>query len=168
MFRRGASLADLAEEFKITPQRVGQVVAAFHPEGGEDDDRALFRGCLWRLYDEVEGILQDPGFKMSPNGGPARGPDGEPALDTNAKIQAGDLQLKVITELRRLDARDRPQQRNLSVTVDVARQQADTHLAAIAAKREEERREMEALRRKASVIPGEVVKELEPGADRSP
>lgn len=71
MFRRGASLADLAQEFKITPQRVGQIVAAFHPEGDADDDRALYRGCLWRLYDGIGDVFREPGFKMSPNGGPA-------------------------------------------------------------------------------------------------
>ena len=160
MFKRGASLADLAAEFKITPPRVGQVVAAFHPEGQEDDDRALFRGCLWRLYDEVEGMIAEPGYKLSPQGGPARGPDGEPALDMNTRIQAGELQLKVITELRKLDSRDRPQKSH--VTHELAQQQASEALAAVAAQRDAERREMEALRRNAGVVPGEVIRELPP------
>ena len=154
MFRRGASLADLAEEFKITPQRVGQVVAAFHPEGDEDDDRALFRGCLWRLYDEVEGILQDPGYKMSPNGGPARGPDGEPALDTNTKIQAGDLQLKVITELRKLDARDRPVVRKFKLEMTEAERQKNEAVQV----RRREMLEIAARAGQPAVVSGEIVR----------
>jgi hypothetical protein len=152
MFRRGASLADLAEQFHITPQRVGQVVAAFHPEGEEDSDRALFRGCLWRLYDEVEGMIAEPGYKLRPDGRPAETPDGDPALDMNARIQAGELQLKVIKELRLLDARDKTQPRQLHVEFSVAQQAMMRDI-------EERRRQM---------LQGEVVRELPPPPPQPP
>jgi cytochrome c553 len=113
---------------------------------------------LWRLFDEVKDLYDAPGFKMSPTGRPAEDPNGDPAEDTNVKLQAAELELKVLESLRKLDARDRPQRTH--VTVDVARQQADAALAAVAAKIDADRREMERLRR-AAVIPGEVVRELE-------
>ena len=160
MWRRGDSLSSLAEQFRISPQRVGQVVSSFHPEGDEDGDRSLYRGYLWRLFDEVKDLYSVPGFKMSPTGAPARGPDGEPAEDTNVKLQAAELELKILESLRKLDARDRPQRSH--VTHELAQQQATEALAAVAAQRDAERREMEALRRNAGVVPGEVIRELPP------
>lgn len=160
LWRRGTSLNDLAEQFKISPQRVGQVVASYHPEEEEDSDRSLFRGYLWRLFDEVKDLYVSPGFKMSPNGNPANGPDGEPAEDTNVKLQAAELELKILESLRKLDARDRPQRSH--VTHELAQRQASEALAAVAAQRDAERREIEALRRNAAVVPGEIVKELPP------
>ena len=160
LWERGVSVHDLAQQFNISPRRVGQVVAARHPEGDEDDDRSLYRGYLWRLFEEVRDLYRDPGFKLAPTGGPAKGPDGEPAEDTNVKLQAAELQLKVLESLRKLDARDRPQKSH--VTHELAQQQASEALAAVAAQRDAERREMEALRRNAGVVPGEVLKELPP------
>jgi hypothetical protein len=160
LWRRGDSLASLAEQFKISPQRVGQVVSAYHPEGDEDDDRSLYRGHLWRLFDEVKELYRAPGWKLSPSGGPAKGPDGEPSVDTNVQLQAGELQLKILESLRKLDARDRPQKSH--VTHELAQQQASEALAAIRAKVEADNREMEALRRQAAVVPGEIVRELPP------
>ena len=158
LWRRGDSLTSLAGQFRISPQRVGQVVSSFHPEGDEDGDRSLYRGYLWRLFDEVKDLYGSPGYKMSPTGAPAKGPDGEPAEDTNVKLQAAELELKILESLRKLDARDRPQRSH--VTHELAQQQATEALAAVAAQRDAERREMEALRRNAGVVPGEVIREL--------
>ena len=72
-WRRGASLTGLAARHGISRQVVGRVIASFHPELEEDTDRALYRGCLWRLYDEMGEVLQDPGYKLSPSGGPRNG-----------------------------------------------------------------------------------------------
>ena len=160
LWRRGDSLNSLAEQYKISPQRVGQVVASYHPEEEEDSDRSLYRGYLWRLFDEVKDLYAVPGFKLAPTGAPARGPDGEPAEDTNVKLQAAELELKILESLRKLDARDRPQRSH--VTHELAQQQATEALAAVAAQRDAERREMEALRRNAGVVPGEVIRELPP------
>ena len=160
---RGATLTSLAAEYGISRQVVGRLVAERHPEEDEDLERATYRGYLWRLFDEVKDLYDAPGFKMSPTGKPAEDPNGDPAEDTNVKLQAAELELKVLESLRKLDARDRPQKTHL--TVDVARQQADTALAEVAAKIAENNREMERLRRQAAAaIPGQVVRELPPGA----
>ena len=159
-WRRGKSLTSLAAQYGVSRQVVGKVVASFHPEEEEDDDGSLFRGYLWRLFDEVKDLYAVPGFKLAPTGAPARGPDGEPAEDTNVKLQAAELELKILESLRKLDARDRPQRSQ--VTHELAQQQATEALAAVAAQRDAERREMEALRRNAGVVPGEVIRELPP------
>ena len=159
-WQRGKTLTALGEQYGISRQVVGRIVAERHPEEDEDLDRSVYRGYLWRLFDEVKNLYDSPGYKMSPNGNPANDPNGNPAEDTNVKLQAAELELKVLESLRKLDARDRPQRSLL--TVDVARQQADAALAAVAAKIDADRREMERLRR-AAVIPGEVLAELPPG-----
>ena len=161
-WRSGWSLARLAEKYERTPQQVGRIIAGFHPDLEEDDDRALHRGRLETLYEEVQAVVNAPGWKMAPNGKLAEDEDGAPLVDVGAKIEALKLKLMVLESTRKLDARDRPQ-RSL-VTVDVAEQQKNAALAAIAAKVDADRRELEALRRQAAAIPGEVLKELPPGA----
>jgi hypothetical protein len=157
---RGATLTALGEQYGISRQVVARLVAERHPEEDEDLERATYRGYLWRLFDEVKDLYDAPGFKMSPTGRPAEDPNGDPAEDTNVKLQAAELELKVLESLRKLDARDRPQRSH--VTVDVARQEAASYLAEVKAKVEADNREMERLRR-AAVIPGEVVRELPAG-----
>ena len=152
---RGVSLTDLGERYGLARQVVGRIVAAQNPEGDEDTDRALFRGYMWRLYDEVQEIGERPGWKMSPNGSTASGPDGEPALDTNIQVQAKELQLKIIRELRLLDSRDRQVPKQVRHEFTVAQQQAMDDIA-------KKRAEMEELARRA-VVPGQVVGELEAG-----
>ncbi len=167
LWRDGKSLVAIAAEVaergydRVTPQRCGQVVAAFHPESDdEDSDRSLFRGYLWRLFDEVKDLYAAPGYKMSPTGAPAKGPDGEPAEDTNVKLQAAELELKILESLRKLDARDRPQKS--LVTHELARQQADEALAAVRERVGADQRELETLRRQVTAVPGEIVRELPP------
>jgi len=158
LFQQGSSIGELAGQFNLSPQRIGQVIAAQNPEEGEDYDRALYRGYLWRLFEEIRELYRNPGYKLSPSGGPARDPDGEAALDTNVRLQAGELELKIIESLRKLDARDRAQPKQLQVVHEIANSQA---MADIATKR----RELEELARRAgqpAVVPGEVVRELPP------
>jgi hypothetical protein len=155
LWRDGVSLADLAEQFQITRQRVGQVIAAYHPADDEEIDRSLYRGYLWRLFEEIRDLYRNPGFKMAPTGKPATGPDDEPAEDTNVKLQAGELELKILESLRKLDARDRAQKRDLHVQVDVATQQMQAAIAA-------ERARLEQLAKQAQAVQGEVVREIEP------
>ena len=157
---RGATLTSLAAEYGITRQVVGRLVAERHPEEDEDLERATYRGYLWRLFDEVKDLYDSPGYKMSPTGRPAEDPNGDPAEDTNVKLQAAELELKVLESLRKLDARDRPQKTH--ITHEVAQQQANSYLAEVREKLAADNREKDALRR-AAVIPGEVVRELPAG-----
>ena len=160
LWKSGWSLARLAEKYQRTPQQVGRIIAAFHPDLDDDDDRALHRGRLESLYEEVQEVVDAPGWKMSPNGGAAHGPDGEPAIDVAAKIEALKLKLLVLESARRLDARDKPQVKKFQFERSEAEQKMWAEIEA-------ERRKI-AQGGQATVIPGELVKELEPGAGRSP
>lgn len=157
-WRRGATLTGLAEKHGISRQVVGRVIASFHPELEEDTDRALYRGEMWRLYDEMGEVFASPGWKMSPTGHVAEGPDGEPAVDVDAKIKAGDLRLKVLTELRKLDGRDKQAAKAMDRPTAEAAMWEAIHA---------ERRRLEDLVKAAAgdprVVPGEIVRELEPG-----
>ncbi len=152
---RGASLTSLGEKYSLSRQVVGRIVAAEHPEGPEDEDRALYRGYMWRLYDEVQEIGDAPGYKMQPNGRPAEDLNGDPALDTQVQIQAKDLQLKILRELRLLDARDRPAKKVVQWDASDATRAAMEDIA-------QKRAEFEELARRAGqqAIPGEIVREL--------
>ena len=119
---RGASLTSLGAKYGLARQVVGRIVAAQHPEEEEDSDRSLYRGFMWRLYDEVQEIGDKPGFKFRPDGRPAEDLEGNPALDTMVQVQCKELQLKIIRELRLLDARDRVQPKQLNVEFTVAQQ----------------------------------------------
>jgi hypothetical protein len=172
LWERGSSLVELGRQFKITPQRAGQIVAAFHPEDDEDIDRSLYRGYLWRLFEEVRDLYRAPGYKMSPTGRPAQDPDGDPAEDTNVKLQAAELELKIIESLRKMDARDRPQRRQVTWEMGEAARAAAEDLEQRRAARDREiaedqrrKRELEVLARQAGqqVVPGEVVREIGSG-----
>jgi hypothetical protein len=154
LFQQGYSINELARQFEITPQRVGQVIAAFNPEEGEDYDRSLYRGYLWRLFEEIRDLYRNPGYKLAPSGGPARDPDGEAALDTNVRLQAGELELKILESRRKMDARDKQQPPQLQILHELANSQAMADIA-------QKRAEMEELARRAgqpAVVPGEVLR----------
>ena len=155
LWQRGANLGDLAEQFNLSPQRIGQVVAAQNPETDEDFDRSLYRGYLWRLFEEVRVLYRAPGYKMSPTGRPAEDPDGDPAEDTNVKLQAAELELKILESLRKMDARDRPAKKVFQWEVGDAQRAAAEDIA-------RRKAEFEELARRAGqqAIPGEVVREL--------
>ena len=153
---RGASITSLSLKYGIARQVASRAIIALHPEGDEDEDRSLYRGHLWRLFDEVKELYDSPGFKMSPTGRPAEDPNGDPAEDTNVKLQAAELELKVLESLRKLDARDKPQQQQLKITHEVAEQQARASIDAIRAKRAAELEELA----RAGVVRGEVIREL--------
>jgi hypothetical protein len=147
---RGATLTSLAGEYGITRQVIGRLVAERHPEEDEDLDRAAYRGYLWRLFDEVKDLYATPGWKMSPTGKPAEGPDGEPAEDVMVKLEAAKLELAVLESLRKLDARDRPQVKKLQFERSEAEQKMWTEIEA-------KRQEMQEMAAKATpAIPGEV------------
>jgi hypothetical protein len=166
-WRSGQSLVSLGQEYQRAPQVIGRIVASFHPEEDEDDDRSLFRGYLWRLFDEVKDLYQNPGFKMAPTGRVAEGPDGEAAEDTNVKLQAAELELKVLESLRKLDARDKQAKKPMETQMAEASMWSairaeEQRKATEDAKRAADIRRLEELTRKAGVIPGEVVRELPP------
>ena len=160
LFLQKESPAKIAERFGVTPRRVLQILASFHPEAEEDTDRAVHRARLELLYEEVQSMLMAPGYKLAPNGRLAADDDGEPIVDVGIKVEVAKVQLQVLESMRKLDARDKPQ--NVRHSHEFYAGEAKEALAAVAAQRDAERREMEALRRNAGVVPGEVLKELPP------
>jgi hypothetical protein len=129
----------------------------------------LHRGRLETLYEEVQAVVDAPGVKLTPNGRIAEDGDGNPLMDTGAKIEALKLKLLVLESARKLDARDKAA-KPPPLPPGVAEQQMWAALAVEQQKMEgrqlaaAERAELEALRRQVTVIPGEVVRELSPGA----
>ena len=106
-------------------------------------------------------MINDPGYVLGPNGRLATDEDGEP-VQNKPLVNESLRTLVLIAEKRsRLFGADKPTRTH--VTVDVAEQQKNAALAAITAKIAERDREMESLRRRAAVIPGEVLAELPPG-----
>jgi DNA-binding phage protein len=158
-WKSGKSLAWLAGKYQRTPQQCGRIVASYHPELEDDTDRALHRGRLESLYEEVQSVIEAPGWKFAPNGRLAEDEDGNPLIDTGAKIEAMKLQLMVLDSGRKLDARDKPVRKILQLDRPAAELEM---LAAIAGKR----REMEQLARQAGAVRGEVIRELPPGTAR--
>ena len=121
-WRAGASLGELAKEYDRSPQQIGRVVASRHPELDDEDDRGLHRARLEDLFHEVRQMMADPGYKMAPNGRLAEDEDGRPILDVMTKLEAAKLQLSVLESMRKLDARDKVQPKQLNVQFDIAQQ----------------------------------------------
>lgn len=156
------TLADLAEAYGLTLEDVSRILVARHPEQeDEKTGRAVMRSRLELLTIAVQEIVESPGWKLAPNGRLAEDQDGNPLVDVTARIEALKLQLNVYKNLAVLNGDEKPQRS--VVRHDVAQQEADAHLAAIRAKIEADNREMEALRRRAAVVPGEVLQELPRG-----
>lgn len=151
--------ASVAAKFAISPRRVLQIVAARNPEIAEDVDRAIHRGRLEILYEQVQDIITSPGFKLAPNGRFAQDGDGEPVPDTGARIEAAKVQLAVLESMRRLNATDKPALRKVQFELSEAERQKNAAVA-------EARREMLEIAARAgqpAVVPGEIVREVEAG-----
>ena len=157
------TLADLAGLYDLTPEDVTRILVARHPEQeDEKTGRAIMRSRLELLTIAVQEVIENPGWKITAVGRVAEDPDGNPLVDVSAKIEALKVQLNVYKNLAVLNGDEKPQRS--VVRHDIAQQEADAHLAAIRAKIEADNRELEALRRRVSVVPGEVLAELPPGA----
>ena len=133
-WKHGTSLRELAERHNLTPQRIGQIIAAYHPELEDETMRAMHRGLLENLRHDVQEMLASPGWKMTPNGHVAKDDEGNPVPDTSAGIEAARTLLAVLESARKLDGVDRPSKRQVQHEFAVAEQAA---IADIAAKRAE-------------------------------
>jgi len=152
------TLADLADVYELTAEDVTRIVTERHPEQkDEETGRAVIRSRIELLTLAIQEVIENPGFKLAPNGRLAEDADGNPVLDTAVRVEAIKVQLNAFKNLAVLNGDEKPQKSH--VTHELALQQKDQALAAIAAKRDAELREMEALRRGA-VVAGEVVREL--------
>jgi hypothetical protein len=125
------TLAELGEmqHPPITPQRIVQILASLHPEHEDETSRALHRGRLELLIRDIQGVIEDPGVKMAPNGRVASDGDGNPVLDISAKIEAMKTMIVALKSARDLDGLDRPVKRSLTIELNVAEQQAQADIA---------------------------------------
>jgi hypothetical protein len=156
-WKEGSSLVELADKHGISPQRVGQIVAVKHPEFEDETSRAMHRGRLENLIQEIQGVIATPGHKMSATGRLVEDEDGNPVEDTSAKIEAMKVMLTALDSARKLDGLDKPVRKIYTLEHSAAEQQM---LAAI----EDRRRELADLARRAAPLQGEVLRELPPGS----
>jgi hypothetical protein len=165
------TLADVAEEYDLSMEQVGEILTKRHPAFADEEmGRSVLRSRIELLMVAIQQVIENPGWKMSPNGGPAYGPDGEPAVDTNAKIEAMRLQLAAYERAAKLDGGDRPSKRQVTWEMGEAARAAAEDLEQRRAARDREiaedqkrKRELEVLARQAGqpVVQGEVVREIE-------
>jgi Mor family transcriptional regulator len=154
------TLADLAEIYDLTSEDVTRIITERHPEQkDEETGRAVLRSRLELLSIAVQEVIERPGWKLAPNGRLAEDDEGNPLVDITTRVEAIKVQVNLLKNLGVLNGDEKPT-RSL-VTHDIAEQQKNAAMAEITARREAELREMDALRR-AAVIPGEVVREIEP------
>jgi len=160
--RNGYTLSEIATLEGISRPRVSQIIAAAHAESPEEETRAEIASLLEFAERKAVEVINDPGYVCGPNGRVIEGPDGEPLQNKGIVVDALKTVILVAEKRARLYAADKPQKSMLRV--DVARQEADSFLAAVKAKVEADNRELEAYRRQSgNVIPGEVLAELPPG-----
>lgn len=156
------TLADLAEIYGLTPGDVTRIVTARHPDQeDEKTGRAVLRSRIELLTIAIQEVIENPGYKLAPNGRLAEDEDGNPLVDVTTRVEAIKVQLNAFKNLAVLNGDEKPQR--TQVTHEVALQQANASIAAISARIEADRRELEEARRAAArvpVVPGEVVREL--------
>jgi Mor family transcriptional regulator len=160
------TLGDLADIYELTAEDVTRIITARHPEPkDEENGRAVLRSRIELLMVAIQEVIENPGFKLAPNGRLAEGEDGKPLVDIGARIEAMKLQLSAYERASRLEGADKQQLRKMDTPT--ANEAMWAALASVKAQKEisdAERRELEELRQRVgNVLPGEVVRELPPG-----
>jgi Mor family transcriptional regulator len=156
------TLADLADTYELTAEDVTRIVTARHPEQQDEaTGRAVLRSRLELLSIAVQEVIEHPGFKLAPNGRLAEDDEGNPLVDITTRVEAIKVQVNLLKNLGVLNGDEKPARTHISH--DIADRQREESIAAIAAKIEADRRELDEARRASAgrtVLPGEVVREL--------
>ena len=160
---RRPNLPEIAKKYGISPQRVGQIIAQYHPDLETEHERALLRGSLWNLSHQIQEVIDNPGVKLGPNGRPAEDFDGEPLTDLTTKVEAAKVQGGIYKQIAQLVGAEKVVPKQVQHSFDLAMQQKNDAIAAEEARIEARRREMEELAKRATIA-GEVVREIEPPA----
>lgn len=127
LYAAGKTLNDLAVQFDLTPQRIGQIVARQTPELTDDDARALtVRKLEYAESYCLDVINQGPRPYVDVKGNIVYGEDGRPLLDHRDCLNAADIMRKINAEIRHANAWDKP--RRKQVPEDEARRQAEEWL----------------------------------------
>jgi len=153
-------LPAIAAKYGLSPQRVGQIIAQYNPDLETEHERALLKGGLWNLIHQIQDVIDQPGYKLAPNGRYATDDEGFAVPDTTAKIEAMKVKGGVYKQIAQLVGAEKVVPKQLSVEFTVAEQQKNAAIAA-------ERAKLEALARQAGVkppgvVPGEVLPAIEP------
>ena len=173
--RSGFTYSQIAQMEGVSRPRVAQIVKEYNVEIGEDEGRAEIASALEFAEQKCVELINQPGWKMRPDGRPAEGPDGEPAPDNGIAIEALKTLVLVEDKRSRLFAWDKQVKRDHQQPHDEARQAMLAALAAERVRMEErrlgaaEREELEAYRRRSALPPpvrGEVVREPGPEQQR--
>ena len=165
---RNPDLPAIAAKYKITPQRVGQIIAQYHPDLETEHERALLRGSIWNLSRQVQEVIDNPGVKLGPNGRPAEDFDGNAITDLTTLVEAAKVQAGIYKQIAQLVGAEKVVPKQVQHSFDLAMQQKNDAIAAAEAKIEARRREMEQLAKRAGVIPGEVLPALPPPEPEEP
>jgi hypothetical protein len=167
--RNGLTYSEIASLEDVSRVRVAQIVAEANEELGEDDGRAEIASLLEYAERKCVDLIEHPGFVCGPSGQVVRDPDGEPMENRTVASDALKTLMTIEDRKAKLFALDKPQKRP-ALTQEDALTQMRAALAFEQAKVEAgrlstaERAELEELRQRAGqVVPGEVVRELEPG-----
>jgi len=100
--RLGQSHDSLAAEFKLTRQRIGQIVAAANPRSPEETTRQQIAARLRQKWDELQRIVDDPPTMHSAIGKVVVDASGNPVVNASAVIQAIKTQLAVESQYRQM------------------------------------------------------------------
>lgn len=142
---RKPDLPAIAAKYKITPQRVGQIIAQYHPDLETEHERALLRGSLWNLSRQIQEVIDNPGVKLGPAGSPARGDDGEALPDLTTMVEAAKVQGGIYKQIAQLVGAEKAVPKQVNVEFTLAQQQM-----------------MDDIRQKQQAIRGEVLPALPP------
>ena len=173
--RNGFTFSEIAGMENISRARVSQIVHEFNAELPEDETRAEIATLLEFAERKAIELINEPGYVCGPNGRVVEDPDGVPLPNKTIVDNALKTLILVADRKSRLYGADKQvvkkmdtptAQEAMWAALAVERQRMEARALAAAERDEFEsmRRELEALRRQAAVIPGQVVRELEPGS----
>lgn len=130
MFTAGYSMNQIAENFGVTRQRVGQIISQYEHALPEEDTRTIQRARLESLIASVhEVIRKGPIPKTNVKGEVCYDTDGNQIMDYETFIKAIDEERRLLESQRRLDAIDLP--RRKAMEEDIAMRAAKEYLASL-------------------------------------
>ena len=173
--RNGFTYSEIAQMEDLSRVRVSQIVHEVNAELPEDETRAEIATLLEFAERKAIELINEPGYVCGPNGRVVEDPDGVPLPNKTIVDNALKTLILVADRKSRLYGADKQVVKTLDIStaqeamwaaLAVERQRMEARALAAAERDQFEamRQELEALRRQAAVVPGEVVRELPPGA----
>jgi hypothetical protein len=130
LYANGKSMQTIADTFAITRQRAAQIIAKYERDAvvTDDESRALHRTQLDGMMAESLGLFYAPAPPAyDVKGNMLVDENGEPVRNLDGKIHAGTLALKISSEIRHMDAIDKPRRKQIPETE--AMKQLEEYLA---------------------------------------